>query len=45
MSDTVPPRGRHDGGVDCTATLATAGLGGLLRPGTVWLRAELAVSG
>jgi hypothetical protein len=45
MSDTVPPRGRLDGEVDCTAPTATAGLGRPSRPGTTWLRAELAVSG
>jgi hypothetical protein len=45
MSDTVPPRGQRDGEVDCTAPLATAGLGTPLRPGTAWLRAEPAGSG
>ena len=45
MSDTVPPKRQRDGEVDCTAPLATAGLGRPLRPGTAWLRAESAVSG
>ena len=45
MSDTVTPKGQRDGEVDCIAPLATAGLGGPLRPGTAWLRAESAVSG
>lgn len=45
MSDTVPPRGQRDGEVECTAPLATVGLGGLLRLGTAWLRAVSAVSG
>jgi hypothetical protein len=45
MSDIVAPKGQRDGEVDCTAPLATAGLGRLSRPGTTWLRAELAVPG
>jgi hypothetical protein len=57
MSDSVPPTGQRDGEVDCTAPLATAGevdctaplatagLGRPSRPGTTWLRAELAVPG
>ena len=45
MSDSVPPRGRLDGEVDCTAPLATAGLGRPSGPGVTWLRAESAVPG
>ena len=45
MSDTVPPKGRRDGEVDCTAPLATAGLARPSRPGTTWLGAELSVPG
>ena len=45
MSDSVPPRGQRDGEVDCTAPMATAGSGRPSRPGTTWLRAELAVPG
>jgi hypothetical protein len=45
MSDTVAPKGQRDGEVDCTAPMATAGLGRPSRPGTTWLRAELAVPG
>jgi hypothetical protein len=45
MSDTVPPKRQRDGEVDCTARLATVGLGRPLRPGATWLRAELAVFG
>jgi hypothetical protein len=45
MSDTVLPKGQRDGEVDCTAPLATVGLGRPSRPGTAWLRAELAVPG
>jgi hypothetical protein len=45
MSDTVPPKRQRDGEVDCTAPMATAGLGSPSRPGTTWLRAELAVPG
>jgi hypothetical protein len=45
MSDTVPPKGQRDGEVDCTAPMATAGLGRPSRPGTTWLGAELAVPG
>ena len=44
MSDTVPPKQR-DGEADCTAPLATAGLGRPSGPGTTWLRAEVAVPG
>jgi hypothetical protein len=45
MSDAVPSKRQRDGEVDCTAPLATAGSGRPSRPGTTWLRAELAVSG
>jgi hypothetical protein len=45
MSDSVAPRGQRDGEVDCTAPMATAGLARPSRPGTTWLRAELAVPG
>jgi hypothetical protein len=45
MSDTVPPKGQRDGEVDCTAPMAIVVLGRPTRPGTVWLRAELAVPG
>ena len=45
MSDSVAPKGRRDGEVDCIALMATAGLGRPSRPGTAWLRAELAVPG
>ena len=45
MSDTVPSKGQPDGEVDCTAPMATAGLGEPSMPGTTWLRAELAVPG
>ena len=45
MSDTAPPMGKRDGEVDCTAPMATAGLGRPSRPGTTWLRAELAAHG
>jgi hypothetical protein len=45
MSDTVSPKRKRDGEVDCTAPMATAGLGRPSRPGTIWLRAELAVPG
>ena len=45
MSDSVPPRGQRDGEVDCTAPMATAGSDGPSRPGTAWLRVELAVPG
>jgi hypothetical protein len=45
MSDSVPPKGQRDGEVDCTAPMATAGSGEASRPGTTWLRAELAVPG
>ena len=45
MSDSVAPRGRRDGEVDCTAPVATAGSGGPSWPGTIWLRVGLAVSG
>ena len=45
MSDSVAPRGRRDGEVDCNAPMATAGLGRPSWPGTIWLRAGLAVSG
>ena len=41
---TAPPKGQRDGEVDCTAPMATTGLG-RSRPGTTWLRAELAVPG
>jgi hypothetical protein len=45
MSDTVSPKGQRDGEVDCTAPMATAGLGRPSRLGTTWLLAELAVRG
>jgi hypothetical protein len=45
MSDTARLKGRRDGEVDCTAPLATAGLGGRSRYATTWLPAELAVPG
>ena len=45
MSDTGPPKRQRNGEVDCTAPLATVGLGRPSRPGTPWLRAELAVPG
>ena len=45
MSDTVPPKGQRDGEVDCTAPLATAGLGKSSRYATTWLPAELVVPG
>jgi hypothetical protein len=45
MSDSVPPMGQRDGGVDCAALLAIAGLGRPSRLGTTWLRAELAALG
>jgi len=45
MSDTMPPKRQRDGEVDCTAPMATAGLGRPSRPGTIWLLAELAVPG
>jgi hypothetical protein len=45
MSASVPPRGRLDGEVDCTALMATVGLGRPSRPGVTWLRVELAVPG
>jgi hypothetical protein len=45
MSATVPPKGQRDGEVDCTALMATVALGRPSRPGTTWLRAELAVPG
>ena len=45
MSDTVPPKGQRDGEADCTAPMVTAGSDGPSRPGTAWLRAELAVPG
>ena len=45
MSDSVPPTGERDGEGDCTAPMATAGLGRPSRPGTTWLGAELAVPG
>jgi hypothetical protein len=45
MSDTAPPKGQRDGGADCTAPLATAGLGAPSRYGTTWLAAELVVPG
>ena len=45
MSDSVPPSGQRDGEVDCTAPMATAGSDGPSRPGTIWLRAALAVRG
>ena len=45
MGDSVAPRGRRDGGVDCTAPVATAGSGGPSWPGTIWLGAGLGVSG
>jgi hypothetical protein len=45
MSDSVPPKGQRDGEVDCTAPLATAGLGRPSRFGTIWLGAELGVPG
>ena len=45
MSETVSPKGQRGGEVDCTAPLATARLAKPVRPGTTWLRAELAVSG
>jgi hypothetical protein len=45
MSDAVPPKRQRDGEVDCIAPLATAGSDGPSRPGTAWLRVELAVSG
>ena len=45
MSDTALPKGQRDGEVNCTAPLATAGLGRPSMPGTTWLRAELAVPG
>ena len=44
MSETVP-NGQRDGEVDCTAPMATAGLGRPSTHGTTWLRAELAVPG
>ena len=37
--------GQRDSEVDCRAPMATAGLGTPSRPGTTWLRAELAVPG
>jgi hypothetical protein len=45
MSDTVAPKRQRDGEVGCTAPMATAGLGRPSKPGTTWLRAELAVPG
>jgi hypothetical protein len=45
MSDTAPSKRQRDGAVDCTALMATAGLGRPSRPGTTCLRAELAVPG
>jgi hypothetical protein len=45
MSDIVPPTGQRDGEVDCTAPLATAGLGRPSGAGKTWLRAGLAVPG
>jgi hypothetical protein len=45
MSDTVSPKRQRDGEVDCTAPLATAGLGRPSTLGTTWLRAALAVPG
>jgi hypothetical protein len=45
MSDSVAPTGQRDGEVDCTAPMATAGLGRPSRPGTTWLRAGLALRG
>jgi hypothetical protein len=45
MSETVPPMEQRDGEVDCTAPVATAGLGRPSGPGTTWLGAELAVPG
>jgi hypothetical protein len=45
MSNAVPPKGLRDGEVDCIAPVATVGLGRPSRPGTTWLRAELAVPG
>ncbi len=45
MRDTVAPNGQRDGEVGCTAPLATAGLARPSRPGTTWLRVELAVPG
>jgi hypothetical protein len=41
----MAPKGWRDGEVDCIALMATAGLGRPSRPGTTWLRAELAVPG
>jgi hypothetical protein len=45
MSDSAPPKGQRDGEVDCTAPVATAGLGRPSRPGTTNRRADLAVPG
>ena len=45
VADMADREGQRDGEVDCTAPLATAGLGRPQRPGTTWLRAELAVCG
>ena len=45
MSDSAPPKGQRDGEVDCTAPMATVGLGGPPRPGTAGLRVELAGPG
>jgi len=45
MSDTAPRKAQRDGGVDCTAPLATAGSDKPSKAGTTWLGAELAVPG